>query len=83
MNYTEENNVPDLLLLIDFKKALESLSWSFMNKPMKYLNFGESLLHWIETFYKNITSAIIQRFSLFDAVGEILSHHNCLYYLLL
>ena len=60
MKCTEQNNIPGLLLLIEFEKAFDSLSWPFINKAMKYLNFGESLIHWIETFYKNITSAVIQ-----------------------
>ena len=72
MNYTEQNNIPGLLLLIDFEKAFDSLSWSFINKAMKYLNFGESLIHWIETFYKNITSAVIQcgHLSVFFRIGR-------------
>ena len=30
MNYTEENNIPGLLLLIDFEKVFDSLSWQFI-----------------------------------------------------
>ena len=30
MQFVGENNVPGLLLLIDFEKAFDSLSWSFM-----------------------------------------------------
>ena len=39
---------------------------------MKYLNFGESLIHWIETFYQNITSAVIQcgHLSAFFRIGR-------------
>ena len=32
MQFVEENNIPGLLLLIDFEKAFDSLSWSFMQK---------------------------------------------------
>ena len=42
MNYTEENNIPGLLLLIDFEKAFDSLSWQFIHKALKFLNFGPS-----------------------------------------
>ena len=31
LQFTEENNIPGLLLLIDFEKAFDSLSWSFIN----------------------------------------------------
>jgi hypothetical protein len=30
MQYTEENNISGLLLLVDFEKALDSLSWAFL-----------------------------------------------------
>ena len=59
MNYTELNNIPGLLLLIDFEKAFDSLSWSFIQKVLKFLNFGPSICRWIETFYSNITSSVI------------------------
>ena len=59
MNYTEQNNIPGLLLLTDFEKAFDSLSWSFIQKVLKFLNFGPSICRRIETFYSNITSSVI------------------------
>lgn len=43
LHLAEENNVPGLLLLIDFEKAFDSLSWSFIQKTLTYFNFGESI----------------------------------------
>ena len=60
LQYTEENNIPGLLILIDFEKAFDSLSWSFIHKALKFLNFGNSFRKWIEVFYSNINSAVIQ-----------------------
>ena len=60
LQYTEENDIPGLLILIDFEKAFDSLSWTFIHKALKILNFGESIRRWIEVFYSNITSAVIQ-----------------------
>lgn len=60
MQYTEENDIPALLLLIDFEKAFDSLSWSFLDKVLKYFNIGESFRSWISVFYKNTKSAITQ-----------------------
>ena len=37
MHFTEENNVPRLLLLIDFEKAFDSVSWSFLYKVLYFL----------------------------------------------
>ena len=60
------------MLLLDFEKAFDSLSWSFINKALNFLNFGQSLIHWIETFYKNISSAIVQcgYLSAFFSIGR-------------
>ena len=60
MNYTEQNNIPGLLLLIDFEKAFGSVSWSFIQKVLKFLNFGPTIRRWIETFYNSITASVIQ-----------------------
>ena len=43
MKFTEEQKLPGLIMLIDFEKAFDSLSWNFFYKCLKYLNFGESI----------------------------------------
>ena len=60
MNFTEHNDIPGLLVLIDFEKAFDSLSWSFIQKALKFLKFGPTICKWIKTFYNNITSSVIQ-----------------------
>lgn len=56
--YTDANNIPGLLLLIDFEKAFDSVSWSFMQKCLDYFNFGPNMKHWIKTFYNNVYSCV-------------------------
>ena len=60
MSFTEQNDIPGLLVLIDFEKTFDSVSWSFIQKVLKFLNFGPSICRWIETLYYNITSSVIQ-----------------------
>ena len=60
MQFVEENNIPGLLLLIDFEKAFDSLSWSFMQEVLNYFNFGPSIIQWILTFYENTQVTINQ-----------------------
>lgn len=60
LQITEERNIPGLLLLIDFEKAFDSLSWSFINKVLKLFNFGPAIRKWINVFYKNSCSAVTQ-----------------------
>ena len=60
MNFTEHNDIPGLLVLIDFEKAFDSLSWSFIQKALKFRKFGPTICKWIKTFYNIITSSVIQ-----------------------
>jgi hypothetical protein len=59
MNYTEKNNIPGLLLLIDFEKAFDSVSHNFIFKVLDLLNFGESFKKWISVFYKFAQSTVL------------------------
>ena len=44
INYTEKQQVPGMLLLIDFEKAFDSVSWEFLFKVLEYFCFGKSLI---------------------------------------
>ena len=56
INYANIEQIPGLLLFIDFKKAFDSLEWSFIEKTLNYCNFGSSLVAWIRLFYTDISS---------------------------
>ena len=60
MEYSEEENLPGLLLLIDFEKAFDSLSWPFVQKVLKFFNFGTSFQKWISLFYSDISAMVNQ-----------------------
>lgn len=60
MNYTEETNIPGLLLIIDFEKAFDTISWDFIRKTLHFFNFGDSIKRWISVFYNDISSAVVQ-----------------------
>lgn len=34
--------MPGIIMLIDFEKASDSPDWNFINRTMKYFNFGET-----------------------------------------
>ena len=59
MDYTKRQNIPGLFLFIDFEKAFDSLDWDFKIKCLGAFGFGPSLKRWVETFYKNISSCVI------------------------
>ena len=60
MQYTENNNIPGLLLMIDFEKAFDTVSWKFINKTLNFFNFGPSFIQWISVFQENICSSVSQ-----------------------
>ena len=57
---THKQNLPGILLLIDFEKAFDSISWPFIQNTLKSFNFGPSICRWVNTFYQNIESAVVQ-----------------------
>ena len=59
IDYTDEQDIPALLVLIDFEKAFDSLEWNFIRKVLQYFNFGPSLLKWIDTLYTDIQNCVI------------------------
>lgn len=44
--------------MVDFEKAFDSISWKFMQKSLKYFNFGPDILKWVKTFYTDCTASI-------------------------
>ena len=60
MHYTEKNNIAGLLLLVDFEKAFDSVSWSFLNNCLKKLGFGRDFMRWITLFNTEIYASVLQ-----------------------
>ena len=60
MQYTEENNIPGLLLSVDFKKAFDSVFWPFIYKVMEFFGFGNSIIPWIKLFNNNVKLSVNQ-----------------------
>ena len=67
IKYTDEENIPALLLIVDFEKAFDSISWEFIPEVMDFFNFGPSIKKWISVLYKDISSAVIQSGFLSDS----------------
>ena len=53
MDFTAKENIPGLLLFIDFQKAFDSVEWEFLIESLKKFNFGRHFLQWVKTFYNN------------------------------
>lgn len=61
LDYLKQTDKPGILINIDFKKAFDSIEWTFLREVLKKFNFGNSFIHWIEVFYKNISSCMINK----------------------
>ena len=60
MHYTESKNIDGLLMLIDFEKAFDSISWKFMYKTLEFLGFGKKFVNWIKLFNNKISASVLQ-----------------------
>ena len=54
MDFTVEENIPGLLIFIDFPKAFDSLEWNFLLKCLESFNVGSSLIRWVFTLYTKL-----------------------------
>ena len=59
MEFTVKENIPGLLIFVDFQKAFDSLEWDFLVSCLEAFNFGRDFIHWVKVFYNNIQSCVI------------------------
>ena len=83
---TEEDNIPGLLLLLDFEKAFDTLEWSFIDATLKFFGFGPTFCKWVSTLYLRAayrTMGIALNFSiLIEGLGKGIRYPlTSLYYL--
>ena len=81
IKHTISNKQAGLILLIDFKKAFDSISHNFIENTLHILGFGPDIICWIKTFLKNRDAQILLGGHLTDNInleqgvpqGDILS----------
>ena len=59
LDFTKEQNIPGILVALDFRKAFDSLEWPLIMRILDAFNFGSSIKRWISTFYTNVESAVL------------------------
>ena len=69
MHYVDNKQLPGLLMLIDFEKAFDSLSWTFLYKILNSFEYSENFIKWIKLFNTDITAYILQCGHLSDKIS--------------
>ena len=45
MEFTVKENIPGLLIFVDFQKAFDSIEWDFLVSCLEAFNFGRDFIH--------------------------------------
>ena len=59
LEYTETHKIDARLIAIDFQRAFDSVSREFLFKMLSVFSVGPSFTQWVQIFYKNISSCVI------------------------
>ena len=60
IDFANCNNIPGLLMLIDFQKAFDSVSWKFLYSILSIFGFKDDFCRWIKVLNDNIIGAVLQ-----------------------
>ena len=58
LNFAKENNRAGLILLIDFEKAYDSISFLFIQKCLTFYNFSDDIIKWVNILLYNFNAVI-------------------------
>ena len=59
IHYTEKRNIRGLLLLVDFEKTFDTVSWSFIKKTLNFLKFGPDTKKSGSTYFTKILNHVL------------------------
>ena len=59
IDHLNRENKEGILAFIDFEKAFDKIDWQFIDKCLESYNFGPNVRRWINVFYNDIESCVI------------------------
>ena len=68
MDNANKKKLSGLILLVDFQKAFDSLSHTYIYNSMKLFGFGDSILNWIKQFFQGRDAVVMMRGNLTDRI---------------
>ena len=60
MDFTEKVNITGQLMVTDFQKAFDSISWNFIYNTLPCLRFGENYINWMKLLNNEVTARVMQ-----------------------
>ena len=59
MDYTEEHDIPAVIMSIDYEKAFDFIEWEYIEKVLEFFKFGPEFQRWITILYSNTESCVV------------------------
>ena len=69
INECNSQKINGLIILIDFEKAFDSISWNFILDILKKFNFGQNTINWVRSLQIDSTSKILQNGHLSETIN--------------
>jgi len=60
-HYPDKLNQKGIAIFLDFKKVFDSIEWNSLLETLQLFNFGHDIQNWIEIFYNNVTSCVLNK----------------------
>ena len=58
LHFAKQKAKPALILLVDFEKAFDSISFSFIKKCLSFFKFGTDIIEWVSILLKDFFAVI-------------------------
>lgn len=59
LEQTKAQDIPGILLLLDSRKAFDTVEWGFIQNTLDLFNFGSNIKQWVKRFYNNTDSSVL------------------------
>ena len=69
LNETKMSGEEGLMILVDFEKAFDSISWEYISKILRAFKFNQKTIEVIKSLQKNSTSKILQNGHLSEIIN--------------
>ena len=58
LDFAKNNNKAGIILMVDFEKAFDSISFKFIEKCLKFFNFSDNLIQWVNLLLQNFQASL-------------------------